>query len=90
MAPCCCGNNPSTPILIEAVNGDGVLNIFDLIFLAQNFGTTKNDLNGESATNIFDRILVAIIFGNTTAPPSLHPEVLVMLARPTDVKAGLT
>ena len=40
MAPCCCGNNPPTPALTEEVNGDGVLNIFDLIPVAKDFSTT--------------------------------------------------
>ena len=40
MVPCCCGNNPTTPAVTEEVNGDGVLNIFDLILAAKNFGTT--------------------------------------------------
>ena len=40
MALCCCGNNPPAPALTEEVSGDGVLNIFDLILVAQNFGTT--------------------------------------------------
>ena len=40
MAPCCCGNSPPTLTLTEEVNGDGVLNVFDLILAAKNFGTT--------------------------------------------------
>ena len=40
MAPCCCGNSPPTLTLIEEVNGDGVLSLFDLILVAKNFGTT--------------------------------------------------
>ena len=40
MALCCFGNNPPAPALTEKVNGDGVLNIFDLILLAKNFATT--------------------------------------------------
>ncbi len=90
MAPCCCGNNPSTPRPIEEVNGDRVLNIFDLIFLSQNFGTTEKYLNREGTTNIFDLTLIVTEFGNTTAPPYLHPRALAMLARPTDVEARLT
>lgn len=44
MAPCCCGNSPPTFTLTEAVNGDGVLNIYDLILVAQNFGTTDHGI----------------------------------------------
>ena len=89
MAPCCCGNNPSTPTLTEDVNGDGVVNIFDLSLVAQDFGATKSDLNGDGTTNILDLILIVNAFGKTTAPPSLHPEALAMLT-PTDVEAWLT
>ena len=40
MVSCCCGNNPTTPELTGEVNRDGLLNIFDLILAAKNFGTT--------------------------------------------------
>ena len=39
MAPCCCGNNPPTLTLKEEVNGDGVLNVYDLILVVENCGT---------------------------------------------------
>ena len=63
------------------INGDGVVNILDLILVAQNFGTTKSDINGDGTTNILDLILVAQHLGETSAPAapaalpvSLSPE----------------
>ena len=63
------------------INGDGVVNILDLILVAQNFGTTKSDINGDGTTNILDLILVAQHLGETSItaapaalPASLDPE----------------
>ena len=63
------------------INGDGVVNILDLILVAQNFGTTKSDINGDGTTNILDLILVAQHLGETSTaaapaalPVSLSPE----------------
>ena len=63
------------------INGDGVVNILDLILVAQNFGTTKSDINGDGTTNILDLILVAQHLGETSIPAapaalpvSLSPE----------------
>ena len=39
------------------INGDGVVNILDLILVAQNFGTTKSDINGDGTTNILEPVL---------------------------------
>ena len=41
------------------INGDGVVNVLDLILVAQNFGGTAGDVNGDGTTNILDLILVA-------------------------------
>ena len=63
------------------INGDGVVNILDLILVAQNFGTTKSDINGDGTTNILDLILVAQHLGETSTaaapsalPASISPE----------------
>ena len=41
------------------INGDGVVNVLDLILTAQRFGGTAGDVNGDGTTNILDLILVA-------------------------------
>ncbi len=43
------------------VNGDGVVNIFDLTLVAQSFGTNKpeGDVNGDGVINVFDLVFVA-------------------------------
>ena len=43
------------------VNGDGVVNIFDLTIVAQAFGTdgAQGDVNGDGVVNVFDLVLVA-------------------------------
>ena len=43
------------------VNGDGVVNIFDLTIVAQGFGTDKPeaDVNGDGVVNVFDLVFVA-------------------------------
>ena len=63
------------------LNGDGIVNVLDLILVAQHFGTTKGDINGDGITNILDLILVAQHLGETSAPAapaafhvSLSPE----------------
>ena len=51
------------------VNGDKVVNIFDLVIAAGQFGQAGNDLmgdvNGDGGVNIFDLVLVAGNFGRT-------------------------
>lgn len=50
------------------VNGDGVVNILDLILLAINFGSTTTpeyDINDDGIINILDLIIVAINFGRS-------------------------
>jgi WD40 repeat protein len=45
------------------VNGDGVVNILDLTFLASRFGESSPDVNGDSIVNILDLVLVAQYIG---------------------------
>ncbi len=40
------------------VNGDGVVNILDLTFIASHFGEASPDLNGDGVVNILDLVLV--------------------------------
>ena len=74
------------PQLIEDVNGDGVVNILDLVRVASSFGGTGEngaDVNGDGVVNILDLVLVAGAFGNAAAP-SIDPRAITMLTA-TDV-----
>ena len=59
------------------VNGDGSVNIQDLVLVSANFGQTGQnsaDVSGDGVVNIQDLVLVAGAFGDgTAAAPVLHP-----------------
>ena len=49
------------------VNGDGVVNILDLVIVANNMGQqgqNRADVNGDGVVNILDLVIVASAFGN--------------------------
>ena len=46
------------------LNGDGVVNIQDLVIVANALGKTTPDLNGDGVVNILDLVIVANAFGN--------------------------
>ena len=60
------------PPLVADVNGDGVVNIHDLKFVAAQFGQMGEDIpadvNGDGIVNIQDLVLVAGAFGGAGAP----------------------
>ena len=67
--------------ILGDVNGDDIVNIFDLVIVSQNFGQTPPtnpaaDVNGDSIVNIFDLVIVSSNFGQTadsTATPAGAP-----------------
>ncbi|MDE0323018.1 MAG: leucine-rich repeat domain-containing protein [Candidatus Poribacteria bacterium] len=79
--------------LATDVNGDGIVNIQDLVLVAANLGKTgenKTDVNEDSIIDIRDLVLVAGALGNTVAAPSLlYPDPLEMLTT-TQVKQWLS
>ena len=67
---------------LPPANGDGVVNIADLIEVAQNFGQVGEnnaDINGDGVVNIVDLILVAVALGEVAGAPTAHAQVFSML-----------
>ena len=63
------------PPLVADVNGDGVVNIQDLVLVSGQFGKTGEhgaDVNGDGIVNIQDLVLVAGAFGAGAAAPSVR------------------
>ena len=90
---------PATPQVTGDVNGDGGVNIQDLVLVAGEFGQSgenRADVNGDGVVNILDLVLVASAFGNAAAAPAVHSLSLGSYGTgdrsPTaaDVKAWLT
>ena len=44
------------------INGDGVVNVLDLVIVANALGKTNPDLNGDGVVNILDLVIVANAF----------------------------
>ncbi len=65
-------NSFETPTYLETdVNRDGVVDVYDLIVVAANFGKTGPniaDVNGDGIVNIADLIMIAAELGNAAAP----------------------
>ena len=82
-----------TPVNPADVNGDGVVNIFDLTLVAQAIGTGDGDgdgdVNGDGVVNVFDLVQVAgAIGGGGAAPSAYSPDSSIISA--ADVKRWLT
>ena len=73
---------PPVPAVSSDVNGDGIVNILDLVSVSSNFGKTGQppaDVNGDGIVNIIDLVKVAGEMGAGAAAPSAHPHALEML-----------
>ena len=68
------------PMVTEDVNGDGIVDVKDLVYVAERYGqtgTTTADVNGDGVVNIDDLILVAAVLdANAAAAPSLYSDAL--------------
>ena len=74
------------------INGDGVMNIQDLVLVATNLGKTgenEADVNTDGTVDVRDLVLVAGALGKVVAAPALHPHLLGALAT-TDIKEWLS
>ena len=73
------------------VNGDGIINILDLVLISANFGKTGQnvaDVNGDGIVNIVDLVKVAGEIGAGAAAPAAHPQTLEILTA-ADVRQWL-
>ena len=78
--------------MVGDVNGDGVVNIQDLVQVTSYFGETGQtdaDVNGDGVVNIADLVKVAGAIGAGAAAPSAYPQALEMLTA-ADVQQWLT
>ncbi len=83
---------PTDPVVSEDVNGDGIVNILDLVLISANFGKTGQnvaDVNGDGVVNIVDLVKVAAELGAGAAAPSALPQTLEILTA-ADVRQWLT
>ena len=73
--------SPEPQKLTGDVNGDGTVNIFDLVIAAGSFGETgagiMGDVNADGSVNIFDLVIVAGNFGKSlvAAPASVAADI---------------
>ena len=72
-------SDTEAPPIIADVNGDGNVNVLDLVVIASELGNAGTnlaaDVSGDGVVNILDLILVAGMFEGTAAAPSAQPQV---------------
>ena len=94
-APALITENVEAPQHIaEDVNGDGIVNVQDLVLVSSRLGQTGQnaaDVNGDEVINVQDLVLVAAALGEEgrAAAPTLHPKDLEGLPA-ADVQRLLT
>ena len=74
------------------VNGDGVVNVQDLVLVSSRLGETGEnmaDVNGDGVVNIQDLVLVAGELGGAAAAPSVSPGTSAALSSRATVKQWL-
>ncbi len=68
-----------SPPITADINGDGSVNILDLVVIASEFGNQGQNLaadtSGDGVVNVLDLILVASMFDSAAAAPSAQPQV---------------
>ncbi len=80
------------PQLDEDANGDGIIDIEDLVVVAANFGQTgknKADVNGDGIVNLEDLTLVKKAIDNAAAAPSARGRTLDVTPTRAEVKKWL-
>jgi len=78
-------SQPLSPIAREDVNGDGVVDVQDIVYVAQRYGRTgesRADVNKDGVVNIDDLIVVAAVVDSTPAAPAARSRI------PKDLTAG--
>ena len=81
------------PVVSEDVNEDGVVDVQDLVSVAEQYGqtgTNSADVNGDGVVNIDDLLLITeVLDADAAAAPSLHSATLELLTV-ADVKLWLS
>ena len=86
-------SDTESPPITADVNGDGSVNILDLVVIASALGNAGTnlaaDVSGDGVVNILDLILVAGMFDDAAAAPAAHAQVPEILTA-VEVQQWLT